>query len=337
MRDSLLSGRFVRAIIGVVAALSGLVSGCPAQSLNLQVVTTLELRLTAVRVQPSLTATPQTDEMSDVPLAPEPKKRLEPTAFVLSAFEAFAGKTQIDGRPGSPSAQPVTPADTPAAGNSGAGNGQPEEPDGFRWQGAVRQSLFFLGILHGVRMAVEPESQAGLKGPFFKDYFATVKNLRGWRDGDRFIVNYVAHPMQGAVSGYVQIHNDPKATRQELGMSKSYWNSRLKAMGWAALFSTQFELGPISEASLGNVGLNQRDNTKHPMAWIDLIVTPTVGTAWLVGEDALDRYVVRLVEAKVSNRVIRLLVRSFLNPSRSMSNVLRLKYPWHRDNRTLGP
>ncbi|MEK6303951.1 MAG: hypothetical protein AABO41_24875 [Acidobacteriota bacterium] len=335
MRENLLRARFVQALVGAVVALTvGFVSECVAQAANLQV-KTWDLRLTAVRACPPSAVAVQTEEMSDVPLAPEQKKRLEPTAPVLSAVEIFEGKNKIDGRPGSPSAQPIT-ADTPAADNSGAANGQPEERDGFRWGGAVRQSLFFLGILNGVRMATEPESRAGLRGPFFKDYFATAKKLRGWRDGDRFLVNYIGHPMQGAVSGFVQIHNDPKA-RQELGMSKAYWHSRLKAMGWAALFSTQFELGPISEASLGNVGLNQRDNTKHPMAWVDLIVTPTVGTAWLVGEDALDRYVVRRVESKVSNRVVRLLVRSFLNPSRSMSNVLRLKYPWHRDSRTLGP
>jgi len=73
------------------------------------------------------------------------------------------------------------------------------------------------------------------------------------RDGDSFLVNYVAHPMQGAISGFVQIHNDPKARPTEFSESKAYWQGRLKAMGWAALFSTQFELGPISEASLGNV------------------------------------------------------------------------------------
>ena len=116
-------------------------------------------------------------------------------------------------------------------------------------------------------------------------------------------------------------------------MGKQYWSSRLKAMGWAALFSTQFELGPISEASVGNVGLTPRRQAKNPMAWVDLVVTPTVGTAWLVGEDILDRYLVRRVENNSSSRVVRAFARSFLNPSRSMSNMLRLKVPWYRDDR----
>ena len=338
MQDSMLSVRLPLAIIGAVAALSGSVSECRGQGPNLQVLRALEVRSNAVRMQPPPNVVPQANEPSHTSLTPEPAIRVEPAARGPFPLEIYPGQSelQIDSSAGRPSAQSVTTAATPAAAKSDAGQGKPEATDRFGWEGAVRQSMFFLGILHVGRMAIEPESRAGLRGPFFKDYFATVKTLRGWRDGDRFIVNYVAHPMQGAVSGYVQIHNDPTATRYELGMGKAYWNSRLKAMGWAALFSTQFELGAISEASLGNVGLKSRDKTKHPMAWVDLIVTPTVGTAWLVGEDILDRYVVHRMERKVSNRVIRVLVRSLLNPSRSVANVLRIKYPWHRDTRELG-
>jgi hypothetical protein len=208
------------------------------------------------------------------------------------------------------------------------------EAGGFHWGGAIGQSMFFLGVMHGLRLAFDPGSRADMRGPFLKDYFNTVKRLHGWRDGNGFVVNYIGHPLEGAVSGYIQIQNDPKGN-QELSMGKAYWRSRLKAMGWAALLSTAFELGPISEASLGNVGLKPRRQAKNPMAWVDIVVTPTVGTAWLVGEDILDHYLVRRVENNSSSRVARALARTFFNPSRSMSNMLRLKYPWHRDNRTL--
>jgi hypothetical protein len=33
---------------------------------------------------------------------------------------------------------------------------------------------------------------------------------------------------------------------QEFGMREVYWKSRLKALGFAIPFSTQFELGPLS-------------------------------------------------------------------------------------------
>ena len=207
------------------------------------------------------------------------------------------------------------------------------EVGGFRWGKATGQSMFFLGIMHGLRLAFDPGSRAGLRGPFFKDYFDTVKRLHGWRDGNPFVVNYIGHSMEGAISGFIQIQNDPKGN-QEFNMGKTYWQSRLKAMGWAAIFSTHFELGLISEASIGNVGLTPRRQAKHPMAWVDLVVTPTVGTAWLVGEDMLDRYLVRRVENNSSSRLVRGLARSLLNPSRSVANILRLKFPWHRDTRT---
>lgn len=207
------------------------------------------------------------------------------------------------------------------------------ENAGFQWGSALRQAALFMGIQHAFRMATEAGSRADLKGPFFRDYFTTVTKLRGWDDGDPFIVNYIGHPMMGSVTGYIQIQNDPRGIGQELGLTKSYWKSRLKAFGWSFVYSTQFELGPISEASLGNVGIRPYDGRKHPMAYVDIAVTPVVGTAWLVGEDALDKYLIRQLDRKVDNRVLRALLRSFLNPTRSMANVLRGKYPWDRDDR----
>ncbi|HYE74092.1 MAG TPA: hypothetical protein VEF04_12215 [Blastocatellia bacterium] len=209
------------------------------------------------------------------------------------------------------------------------------EDTSFQWGSAIRQSMRFLAIQHAFRLATEGQTRADLKGPFFKDYFETLTKLRGWTDGDPFIVNYIGHPMMGAVSGYIQIQNDPRGIKQEVGFNKDYFKSRLKAFGWSALYSTQFELGPISEASLGNVGIRPTKVSKHPMGYVDIVVTPVVGTMWLVGEDALDKYVVMPIENRVNNKVVRILVRSFLNPSRSMANVLRSKWPWYRDGRKL--
>ncbi len=216
------------------------------------------------------------------------------------------------------------------------GNGvQAGKTKGFDWEGAAKQSLFLLAIMHSYNFATDAGAREELRGPFFKDYFRSVGNLRGWDDGDPFIANYIGHPMQGAVAGYIQIQNDPKGSGQEFAMRKAYWNSRLKAAGFALLFSTQWELGPLSEASLGNIGKKPFENSPHPMAWVDIVITPTLGTAWLVGEDILDRFVICKVETKFSNRLLRVLIRSFLNPSRSMANILRFEYPWHRNGRAL--
>jgi hypothetical protein len=172
-------------------------------------------------------------------------------------------------------------------------NGQFGEQAGFQWSSASRQSLLFLGIQHAFRLMTENETRADLKGPFFKDYLTTLTKLRGWNDGDPFIVNYIGHPMMGSVAGYIQVQNDPHGIHQEVGLDKDYLKSRLKAFGWSFLYSTQFEMGPISEATIGNIGIRPTKESKHAMAYVDIVVTPLVGTGWLVGEDLLDKYLIR--------------------------------------------
>ncbi len=224
----------------------------------------------------------------------------------------------------------------PVPPESSNGNGvRAGKAKGFDWKGAGEQSLLFLAIMHSFNIATISGTREELRGPFFKDYFRSVRNLRGWDDGDPFIADYIGHPMQGAVAGFIQVQNDPKGRGQEFAMRKAYWHSRLKAGGFAVLFSTQWEIGPLSEASVGNIGLKPFKNSKHPMAWVDLVITPTLGTTWLVGEDILDRFVIYKFENKISNRMLRVLIRSFLNPSRSMANMLRFETPWYRDRRRL--
>lgn len=227
-------------------------------------------------------------------------------------------------------ALPITPPDP-----SQPDPKRTQPTDGVQWKPLLAQSLTFLWIEHGFRFLTEPGTRDELRGPFFKDWFRSVKNTRGWRDGDPFIVNYIGHPMQGSVTNYIFVHNDPKYIREEMGFTKAYFKSRLRAMLFSTVYSTQFELGPISEASLGNVGLHPSEKSRHPSALVDLVVTPTLGTVWMMGEDAIDRFLIKRLENHVENRVVRLLVRSFLNPSKSFANALRGRYPWNRDGRRL--
>jgi hypothetical protein len=219
-------------------------------------------------------------------------------------------------------------ASSPPADGGAKDDGSGEEPEGFRWRPALLQSLAFLGVEHGFRLTTQKNTRRKLRGPFFRDYADSVKGLSGWGDGDPFVVNYIGHPLQGAVSGYIQAHNDPRGITAQFGRNKQYWHSRLKGMAWSAAYSVQYEIGPISDASIGNVG--KEPGTKGA---VDLVVTPTLGFAWQIGEDALDRYVIVPFEGKVKNRAARVLVRSWLNPSRSFANILRGKAPWSRDTR----
>lgn len=271
--------------------------------------------------EPPLTELPKKTE-SELPdtglrTAPEPKAKLD-------RFELEGQEKRND--PLAPPASAPTSPSSPA---------QPNPAPRFRWRSALQQSLLFLAVEHGFRIATEPGTRADLKGPFLRDWFDSAGNLRGWRDGDPFIVNYIGHSMQGAVTGFIQIQNDPLGLKLKPGFNRAYVRSRTRAFWWSAAYSTQFELGPLSESSLGNVGLRPTKASPHPQAFVDMVITPVVGTAWLVGEDTLDHHFIRRIENKTTNRVVRLLVRSFFNPGRSFANAMRGKYPWYRDDRKL--
>jgi len=196
--------------------------------------------------------------------------------------------------------------------------------EGFRWRPALQQAFLFLAVQHGYAMT-QPKTREALKGKFFRDYVKSVKSLHGWEDGGRFFTNYIAHPMQGSFLGFIQIQNDPKGIKQRFGSSGDYWRSRMKAIAWSAAWSTQFEIGPISQASIGNVGL------KGKQTYIDIVITPTLGTAMLVAEDALDRFVIERIERTTNNYYLTIFSRMLLNPTRTVANLIRFKLPWYRD------
>lgn len=203
----------------------------------------------------------------------------------------------------------------------------PEQPR-FAWQAATRQSMTLLMFQHAARMA-QPKTRGQMAGPFFGDYATSVRNIGGWEDGDGLLTNYVAHPMMGAITGYVEVQNDRRGIQQEFSGTRQYWNSRLRAMAFAAAYSTQFEIGPLSEAAFGNVGMK-----KGTAGWVDFVMTPTGGFGLMLMEDALDRYAIRGWEERASPPRRRFF-RTLLNPCRSIANLLRRKVPWHRDTRPM--
>ncbi len=205
---------------------------------------------------------------------------------------------------------------------------RPDQGTGVNWDGLGRQTSLFLGVQHSFRLATEPGTRKGMRGPFFRGWRDSITSLHGWSDGDPFYVNYIGHPMQGAVSGYIWTHNDRDYIGAEIGRDSFYWKSRLRATAYSWAYSTMFEIGPFSEASIGKI------QSRYPQqGLVDHVVTPVIGLGWMIGEDALDKYVIQRFEEKFENAYLRLLVRGFLNPSRSFANVMRLKVPWARDDR----
>jgi hypothetical protein len=197
-------------------------------------------------------------------------------------------------------------------------------------KGVIGDSLRLLLIEHGLRITFSEKTRRELSGPFWHDYVESVRVPGQWDDGDGWFVNYVGHPIHGAAAGFLFIHNDPKSRREAFGLSQRYWSTRWRPVAFAALYSLQFEIGPVSEASIGNVGMNPRTT-----GWVDYIVTPAGAMGILVAEDALDRYFVRWVEERVYNQFIRGSLRILCGPSQMMSNIAMGRLPWHRDTRSI--
>lgn len=257
----------------------------------------------------------------------EPPRRFEPP--VDEKGEWLLTRKPVEKAP-EITGQPAEPAAMPYDDNDAAAFRRPQ----FHWRPAIQQSLIMLAVQHSFRM-VQKKTTDQLGGNFFKDYFGSVKALQGWRDGDNAFTNYFAHPLQGATTGRIYINNSDRAKKLDFSLSREYWRSRMKALIWSAAWSTQFELGPISEASIGNVGKTWKDG-HCTMAYVDLVVTPVVGTAVLIGEDAIDKYLLKnWIERGSNNKVKIRILRTFLTPSLSASNLLRGKAPWKRDNRDI--
>ena len=141
-------------------------------------------------------------------------------------------------------------------------------------------------------------------------------------------MNYIGHPIHGAAAGFVWI-----AARNEKAapdFSRQFWASRGKAAIWAGVYSLQFEFGPVSEASIGNVGM-------HPAhtGWVDHVVTPAGAFAFMVLEDVVDEHVILKLERATGNVVLRAAIRIALNPARSMSAMAQGQMPWTRADRQL--
>ncbi len=214
-----------------------------------------------------------------------------------------------------------------SAGANGAPAEIPAAKKKFQWKPALAQTAFGTAIYHGWRFAHESGTRDALNGPWLKDWLDSIGETRGWDDGDGWHASYVSHPFEGGIFGFIEQQNDPLYRQVEWGDGRIYWISRLRALAFSAVMSTQWTLGPASEASLGNVQLHASPG------FIDLVNTPTLGIGEMMGEDMLDRYVIMPLENHTASPWIIMAVRSVANPSRSFANMMALKQPWNRETR----
>jgi hypothetical protein len=223
--------------------------------------------------------------------------------------------------------------------------------EGFHWHRALSESFTFLVIEQAYVVHTDFHWVVAENGvPFnhyWRDYSQSLSAWvhSGWNDGDPNWFGYVGHPIQGALTGFIQIQNDPQGERLEFSRTKAYWWSRTKAALWNAAYSTQWNLGPLSEVTVEKYGTKIRApwnyNGSYPcsrhcltgVGQIDIVMTPLGGTGWLVGEDFLDKKIVRRVEDATQNHLLIDTVRCALNPIRGAANILHGKQPWYRASR----
>jgi hypothetical protein len=198
----------------------------------------------------------------------------------------------------------------------------------IQWKPLLSQTLFSTVVLHGFRLLTEPGTRdATLNGHWFQNYIQSVSELRGWSDSDKFIAPYIGHSVQGSLYGFMMRQNDPKYRDVQWGDGRDYWVSILRSLAFSAAAHTQWKIGPMSEASIGNVMLHSSPG------FITLADTAPLGIVTMIGEDVLDRYLIIGLENRTTNRLVIALTRSFLNPGRSFANVMAFKKPWYRSTR----
>jgi hypothetical protein len=230
-----------------------------------------------------------------------------------------------------------------------AGTSSERQREGFHWRRALEESFTFLAIeqayvVHTDFRWVVVENGVPLNH-YWRDYKQSLSSWvhSGWSDGDPDWFGYIGHPIQGALTSYIQIQNDPKGERLEFSNTKAYWKSRLKATLWNAVYSTQWNLGPISEATVEKYGAKARPPWNQNGSWpcttkncytgvgqIDIVMTPLGGLGWLLGEDLMDKKIARRVENSIRNRFLIDTVRCTVNPIRAGANILHGNRPWFR-------
>jgi hypothetical protein len=227
---------------------------------------------------------------------------------------------------GSNSPDLVIPSIAPAE-KGKAHIGKEDDATKIQWKPALLETLFSFGIMHTFNLWTEAGTRDALNGHWFQHYLRSLSELRGWSDSDRFMSPYIGHSIQGASYGFTLRRNDPKYRDVQWGDGRDYWVSVLRSMAFSTVAHVEWKIGPLSEASIGNVMLHASPG------FITLVDTPTLGALAMIGEDAVDRYLIIGLENRSSNRLLIVIARSVLNPGRSFANVLAFNKPWYRPGR----
>ena len=218
--------------------------------------------------------------------------------------------------------------------------------NGIDWGPLLRQWFLNLTLEHTERILKEPKTRQQLSGRFFNDWFDTVSmyHFDRWDDNDKFFTSDLGHPMQGAIVAAIFWQNDNRVRYSEQDFhSVAYRHALLQAFAFVTFDAVQWKLGPLSESSIGNVGLpahwwekdcKQLNTRCEPRTGLnDLLLNEIGGLPMTIGFQWLDKHVQRSIEDRVQNRALIDATRMLTDPPQAVANIVRFKRPWFRDNR----
>jgi hypothetical protein len=200
-----------------------------------------------------------------------------------------------------------------------------------------------VGVQHGFRLATEPKTRRELNGPFFADWAKIISNTQWnrWSDGDKWFTSNLAHPANGAVVAWIYRQNDTRARYLEQDFhNPAYRNTLLRSFAVATVFAVLWKIGPLSEATIGHVGLYPtvdkwglpvREGNRSGLN--DYVLNEAVGIPITIGEDWLDKHVAHRLEERTNSRARIDAIRILTSPTRSFANLMTFHRPWFRENR----
>ena len=263
------------------------------------------------------------------------------TAFVLClcSISVFAMAQETDppvaNDPASDSALPVLPVVQ-----------SPKHTPRIHWGSLVREWWLWIATEQTERILKEPKTRTQLSGPFFTDWFHTVSvyHFDNWNDGGKVITSYLAHPTQGAIAEAIFWQNNDHVRFSDQDFhSAAYRNALLQAFAFASVDAVLWKMGPLSESSIGNVGLPSkwwdRDCRQLHIPCVDrtgvsdMVMNEVGGTALTVGFQWLDKHVQKRIEESSQSRALIDATRMLTNPPATVANIMRFRRPWFRDSR----
>jgi hypothetical protein len=222
----------------------------------------------------------------------------------------------------------------------------PEHSHAIHWGSLFREWWTWIAIEQTERIAKEGKTRDQLSGPFFRDWFDSVADYHfdNWDDGGKYVTSYFCHPMQGAIAEAIFWQNNDHVRFSEQDFhSASYRHALLQAFAFATVDAVLWKVGPLSESSIGNVGLPthwwDKDCKQIHIPCVDrtgvsdMVMNEVAGTAMTIGFQFLDKHLQKRIEESTHSRAVIDTTRMLTNPPQTMANLVRFRRPWFRDSR----